>query len=66
VSNERHLGRWRDRLERAGIRFRAFFEPDLSEQLTALATEPLRGPIRQLFRNLRLLNDSGQDHSLCF
>jgi hypothetical protein len=66
VRDERRLGQWRDRLERAGIRFRAFFEPDLGEQLTALATEPLRGRPRRLFRNLRLLNDSGQDRFLRF
>jgi hypothetical protein len=56
VPDERRLGRCRDRLERAGVRFRAFFEPDRGDQLTALATEPLRGPRRAFFRDYRLLN----------
>jgi hypothetical protein len=55
VRDERRLGLCRDRLGRAGIRFRAFHEPDLGGQLTALATEPLRGPQRHFFRDYQLL-----------
>jgi hypothetical protein len=55
VRDELRLGRWLDRLRAAGIRFRAFFEPDLGNRLTAVATEPVRGPRRHVFRDLRLL-----------
>jgi len=43
------------RLQRLGVRLRPFFEPDRANELTALATEPVYGPTRRLFRNLRLL-----------
>ena len=59
VRDEVRLGRCLDRLRAAGVRFRAFFEPDLGGQLTAAATEPLRGQQRQLMRDLRLLTVNG-------
>ena len=59
VRDERRLGHCLDRLRRAGVRFRAFFEPDLANQLTAAATEPLRGAQRRVFRDYRLLTDNG-------
>jgi hypothetical protein len=43
------------RLEAAGIRHRAFYEPDLNHQLTAVATEPVAGSQRELFRRYSLL-----------
>jgi hypothetical protein len=49
VGSERDLLAAADRLERLGIRFRIFCEPDRSGEVTALATEPLgpdrRGPL---------------------
>jgi hypothetical protein len=57
--DEQRLGRCRDRLRQAGIHFRAFYEPDLGDQLTAIATEPLRGQQRQLLQEYRLLSVSG-------
>jgi len=59
VRDEVRLGRWLDRLRAAGVRFRAFFEPDLGEQLTAAATEPLRGQQRNVFRGLPVLTVNG-------
>jgi hypothetical protein len=59
MRDEVRLGRWLDRLRAAGVRFRAFFEPDLGDQLTAAATEPLRGKQRDLFQNLRQLTVNG-------
>lgn len=56
VRDERRLGQCLRRLEAAGIRFRAFFEPDLGGQLTAAATEPVRGNQRRLFRRFQLLS----------
>jgi hypothetical protein len=42
VNAERDLLLAADRLERRGIRFQLFREPDRSNEATALATEPLR------------------------
>jgi hypothetical protein len=41
VASERDLLAAADRLERAGIRFALFREPDRDNEPTALATEPL-------------------------
>jgi hypothetical protein len=59
VRDEVRLGRCLDRLRAAGVRFRAFFDADLGDQLTAAATEPLRGRQRHIFRDLPLLADNG-------
>jgi hypothetical protein len=49
VSSERDLLSAADRLDRLGIRFHLFREPDRAGEATALATEPLgperRGPL---------------------
>ena len=37
VSNEHFLALWRDRLRSKSIPFGAFYEPDLNDQLTAIA-----------------------------
>ena len=55
VRDERTLRQARDRLERHGIRFCSFIEPDLGHQLTALATEPVFDGTRRLFRRFQLL-----------
>jgi hypothetical protein len=44
------------RLQQRDVLFRPFFEPDRGNELTALATEPVFGDTRRLFRNLRLLS----------
>jgi len=59
VRDERRLGRCLDRLRQAGLRFSAFLEPDLDNQLTAAATEPLRGSQRRVFQDYHLLTDGG-------
>jgi hypothetical protein len=41
VASERELLAAADRLERAGVRFTIFREPDRNNEATALATEPL-------------------------
>jgi hypothetical protein len=46
VASERELLLAADRLERRGIRFQLFREPDRDDEATALATEPL-GPDRR-------------------
>jgi hypothetical protein len=47
VSGERDLLAAADRLERAGIRFTIFREPDRNDEATAIATEPLCGERRR-------------------
>jgi hypothetical protein len=44
-------------LARHGVRFAAFHEPDRDSELTALATEPLRGAARAPLRRFPLLAD---------
>ena len=44
-------------LEREGIPFYAWEEPDLNNQLTAIATGPITGSQRKLFRRFPLLRE---------
>ena len=44
-----------ERLEQSGIRFKAWHEPDLNHQLSAIATEPISGEGRKHFSNYPLL-----------
>ena len=44
------------RLNRLGIAFRSFHEPDLNDQLTAIATEPIPGDQRRHFRRYQCLS----------
>jgi len=55
VRNERQLLRWTHKLQQAGIGFCAFREPDLGNEFTAIATEPVVGEDRRLFRQLQLV-----------
>jgi hypothetical protein len=55
VRDERRLYRCLDRLRAAGIRCRPFHEPDLGNELTAVATEPLCGDRRELVSGFPLL-----------
>jgi hypothetical protein len=65
VRDEARLGTCLDRLRRAGVRFRPFSEPDLGNELTAAATEPVRGKQRRLFRDYALLRGGGAPATLC-
>jgi len=57
VGSTESLLRAADRLSQFNIRHRLFFEPDLGCAPTALATEPVRGSPRALFRRFPLLKE---------
>jgi hypothetical protein len=42
-------------MKKAGIQYREFIEPDIGNQWTAVASEPLTGDRRKHFSNYRLL-----------
>jgi hypothetical protein len=43
-----------DKIQAAGIKIEAFYEPDWDYGLTAFATEPLVESQREIFRKFRL------------
>tara|TARA_B100000614_G_scaffold262909_1_gene300496 strand:+ start:72110 stop:72298 length:189 start_codon:yes stop_codon:yes gene_type:complete len=49
-----------DALDKAGISYRLFREPDRNNEVTALATETLRGERRSFFKRFQLLNPSAE------
>ena len=59
VHSERELLQCLDRLNRAGIAYRAFREPDQGNELTAIGTEPICGKRRKIFKRYRCLSHAG-------
>lgn len=55
MKGEAQLRRAADDIENQGIRIKRFFEPDIGNQMTAFATEPLSGEQRKLFRKFQLI-----------
>lgn len=55
VKTEAALFRAIEKLNEHGIRCQWFIEPDLGNQVTAIATEPVYGDTRRIFRNYQLL-----------
>lgn len=55
VKDEPELLKWADKLGAYGIKFSVFREPDIGNQATAIATEPLRDHRRSALRNLKLV-----------
>lgn len=55
VSDEFDLVEYSTKLESKGIRYQVFLEPDIGNKLTAIATEPIYGSNRKIFRNLKLV-----------
>ena len=55
VRDEERLRAAAAKLERLGIRFKAWYEPDKDNQLTAIATEPISGEKRRHMRDFQLL-----------
>lgn len=58
--DERRLHRVRKYLIDQGVKHVQFHESDLDDQLTALATEPIQGDRRQLFRKYQLIKNGGE------
>lgn len=56
VPDELALLDLRDRCAQNGVAVRCFVETDLGEQVTALATAPVNGPGRKLFKDLPLFS----------
>jgi hypothetical protein len=52
VKNEHKLKMISEQLK---VKFRVFIEPDIGNQLTAIATEPISGETRDFFRKFQLL-----------
>jgi hypothetical protein len=55
AKNEETLLKFAKKLQEANIGFKAFQEPDIGNQFTALATEPVFGDKRLFFKNFQLL-----------
>lgn len=58
VHDESRLLKAANKLQKAGIRFQTFIEPDRDNEATAIATEPIFGEDRQFFKNYTLLSSS--------
>lgn len=58
VKGEQQLHNSARKLDQAGVRYRIFIEPDRNDEATAIATEPITGERRRLFRNYRCLGDT--------
>jgi len=54
VEDEDELMRWRVFLSDTGVQFAAFAEPDIGNQITAIAVTPSADP--RIFKKLRLLS----------
>jgi hypothetical protein len=61
IANEAKLRKFSEKLTAAGIRHALWYESDLNDQLTSIATEPLSGERRRLFKNLQLFKLHGYD-----
>lgn len=55
VKGEEQLRRAADEVEKQGIRIKRFYEPDIGNQMTAFATEPLCGEARKAMRKYQLI-----------
>ena len=59
AKNEERLHRVRKYLVDKGVQHAHFYESDIGDELTALATEPIHGERRELFRKYQLLQSKG-------
>jgi len=56
VKDEIALQRAIYKIENSGILYKEFLEPDIGNQLTAIATEPICGNRRKVFKKFKLMN----------
>jgi hypothetical protein len=54
VENKSELKGWIQKLEALNYKFSAFLEPDIGDQITAIAIAPTADPL--VFKKLRLLS----------
>ena len=55
VEDERALQKAICKIEQSGIKYKEFLEPDIGNQLTAVATEPVCGDQRKVFKKFKLM-----------
>lgn len=55
--NEHDLLKQADYLSRCGIKYALFIEPDIGNQHTALATQPISGEQRRLLKKFQLVKE---------
>jgi len=58
VKNECELFKASKKISSKSINFASFREPDLDNQLTAIATEPVRGETRKVFKDFQLIKEN--------
>ena len=64
IHSEQALAAVCARLERHGLQFSPFYEPDLGDELTAVATEVVRGEKRKLMRRYQCLKSVQATNSI--
>lgn len=55
VKTEDHLKKAIENLNNTNIQYKIFREPDIGNEITAIATEPLIGENRKFFKKFQLL-----------
>ncbi len=59
VNDESRLFKTASKLDKIGIRYKTFIEPDRDDEATAIATEPIFDDARHHFKNYTLLGSGG-------
>lgn len=62
IRNEPHLQKALSRLQQEGVVCRPFIEPDIGNQLTAFATEPIFSDRRHIFRRYNCLSGESKNN----
>jgi hypothetical protein len=64
VNDESKLHKAAIKLDNHGIRYKTFIEPDRNDEATAIATEPIWGEAREIFRNYTLLGNESSNETI--
>lgn len=59
INDESRLVKTASKLDKIGIRYKTFIEPDRDDEATAIATEPIFDDARHHFKNYTLLGSGG-------